>query len=83
MVLLTTGATFNNGNCNGLRTTKYNSSLVINHNYNDDQTHNHVHVIMLRGLWSKSYNSGVKITKPFYLYIGDDTSGTTTFLSDL
>ena len=78
MVLLISGATFTNGNCNGLRTTKYNSSLVIHHTK---------HVITLRGLWSKSYNSGVKITNVFYLYITDDDAddalaGTST-LSDL
>lgn len=78
MVLLITGAIFTNGNCNGLRTTKYNSSLVIHHTK---------HVITLRGLWSKSYNSGVKITNVFYLYItddsADDASASTSTLLDL
>lgn len=85
MVLLITGATFTNGNCNGLRTTKYNSSIVIHHINNDPTNSGLQHIITLRGLWSKSYNSGVKITNPFYLYITDDdtdnaSAGTSSLL---
>ena len=86
MVLLITGATFTNGNCNGLRTTKYNSSLVIHHINEPTNTGGVQHIIALRGLWSKSYNSGVKITNPFYLYITDDNadaSADASSLSDL
>jgi len=88
MVLLITGrAIFNNGNCNGLRTTKYNSSLIIQR-IHDQASYSGTQqdVITLRGVWSKSYNSGVKITNPFYLYVtltDDDSSTGTNSLSDL
>lgn len=63
-VFIISGGTFINGNCNGTRTNLNNSTL----NIISQETSIDTNEIKIIGLYAKSYDSGVKIIDPFYLY---------------
>ena len=60
------GASFVNGSCEGTRTTSNGATLVITPDLAAKAADGK---IIIRGAWSRSYSSGVKLTEPFELYL--------------
>jgi hypothetical protein len=60
-------AFFEDGSCNGTRTNKNGSKLVINKS-------SKTNIISISGVWAKSYSDGVKACSNYILYLEYDNS---------